>query len=177
MVRNAGPALGKFGNLFGTLVAGVDMWMRYLKIGLPFTFRNKADNTKIWRKEHCPKIVYPKPDGVISFDRLSSVFISGTNHEEDQPVHLHPQGSGRFQSPITCRSMTSLRNATAPPAFMRCVGEDVWRTAFPDQCAKLRSLQNVRHQRPDPEHQLGDAGRRRWASLSQYVSGCAQLLK
>ena len=88
MVRNAGPALGKFGNLLGTLVAGIDMWMRYLKIGLPFTIRNKADHTKLWRKDQVRKIDYPKPDGVISFDRLSSVFLSGTNHEEDQPVHL-----------------------------------------------------------------------------------------
>jgi len=88
MVRNAGPALGKFGNMLGTLVAGLDMWMRYLKIGLPFTIRNKADHTKLWRKDQVRKIDYPRPDGVISFDRLSSVFLSGTNHEEDQPVHL-----------------------------------------------------------------------------------------
>ncbi|MBU0876291.1 MAG: electron transfer flavoprotein-ubiquinone oxidoreductase [Alphaproteobacteria bacterium] len=88
LVRNAGPALAKFGNLLGTLVAGIDMWMRTLKIGLPFTLRNKADHTKLWRKDAVHKIVYPKPDGVISFDRLSSVFLSGTNHEEDQPVHL-----------------------------------------------------------------------------------------
>jgi len=88
-VRNAGPALGKFGNLWGTLVAGVDMWMRQLGIGLPFTLRNKADHTKLWPKEECDPIAYPKPDGVLSFDRLSSVFLSGTNHEEDQPCHLH----------------------------------------------------------------------------------------
>jgi electron-transferring-flavoprotein dehydrogenase len=88
IVRNAGPALGKFGNVIGTLVAGIDMWMRTLKIGLPFTLRNKADHTKLWRKDQCAKIDYPKPDGVISFDRLSSVFLSGTNHEEDQPAHL-----------------------------------------------------------------------------------------
>ncbi|MBB6123655.1 electron transfer flavoprotein-ubiquinone oxidoreductase [Sphingobium subterraneum] len=88
IVRNAEPALSKFGNTIGTLIAGVDMWMRYLKIGLPFTMKHKPDNTKLWRKEHCAKIDYPKPDGVISFDRLSSVFLSNTNHEEDQPVHL-----------------------------------------------------------------------------------------
>jgi ferredoxin-like protein FixX len=46
------------------------------------------DHTKLWRKEHCHPIAYPKPDGVISFDRLTSVFLSNTNHEEDQPVHL-----------------------------------------------------------------------------------------
>ncbi len=88
-VRNAGPALGKFGNVGGTLVAGIDMWMRQLGIGLPFTLHGKADHTKLWPKEECDPIVYPKPDGVLSFDRLSSVFLSGTNHEEDQPCHLH----------------------------------------------------------------------------------------
>jgi electron-transferring-flavoprotein dehydrogenase len=88
VVRNAEPALSKFGNTLGTLIAGVDMWMRHLKIGLPFTMKHKPDCTKLWRKEHCAKIAYPKPDGVISFDRLSSVFLSNTNHEEDQPCHL-----------------------------------------------------------------------------------------
>ncbi|MCF8708008.1 electron transfer flavoprotein-ubiquinone oxidoreductase [Rhizorhapis sp. SPR117] len=87
-VRNAQPAVEKFGSTLGTLVAGTDMWMRTLKIGLPFTMKHEPDHTKLWRKEQCAKIDYPKPDGVISFDRLSSVFLSNTNHEEDQPVHL-----------------------------------------------------------------------------------------
>ncbi len=88
LVKNAEPLLSKFGNTIGTLLAGIDMWMRTLKIGLPFTMKHKPDHAKIWRKEQCEKIAYPKPDGVISFDRLSSVFLSNTNHEEDQPVHL-----------------------------------------------------------------------------------------
>jgi electron-transferring-flavoprotein dehydrogenase len=62
--------------------------MRTLKVGLPFTMKHKPDAEKLWRKEAAEKIAYPKPDGVISFDRLSSVFLSNTNHEEDQPVHL-----------------------------------------------------------------------------------------
>lgn len=88
LVKNAEPAVSKFGGTLGTVLAGIDMWMRTLKIGLPITMKHKADYTKLWRKEHCAKIDYPKPDGVISFDRLSSVFLSNTNHEEDQPVHL-----------------------------------------------------------------------------------------
>jgi len=88
MVRNVEPAVAKFGGTAGTLIAGTDMWMRQLGIGLPFTFGHKPDHTKLWRKDQCEKIDYPKPDGVVSFDRLSSVFLSNTNHEEDQPIHL-----------------------------------------------------------------------------------------
>jgi electron-transferring-flavoprotein dehydrogenase len=87
-VRNVEPAIARFGGTVGTLIAGIDMWMRQLGIGLPFTFRHKPDHTKLWRADQTKKIDYPKPDGVISFDRLSSVFLSNTNHEEDQPIHL-----------------------------------------------------------------------------------------
>jgi electron-transferring-flavoprotein dehydrogenase len=87
-VRNVEPMVSKFGGTVGTLFAGIDMWMRHLKIGLPFTMGHHRDNESLWRKDLVPKIDYPKPDGVISFDRLSSVFVSNTNHEEDQPVHL-----------------------------------------------------------------------------------------
>ncbi len=89
LVRNAEPAVSKFGGTMGTLVAGLDMWMRHLKIGLPFTMKHKhADSEMLWQANQQKKIEYPKPDNVISFDRLSSVFLSGVNHEEDQPVHL-----------------------------------------------------------------------------------------
>jgi electron-transferring-flavoprotein dehydrogenase len=88
LVRNVEPAIAKFGPLVGTLIAGTDMWMRTLGIGLPFTLKNHRDNEGLLRKDIARKIDYPKPDGVISFDRLSSVFLSNTNHEEDQPVHL-----------------------------------------------------------------------------------------
>ncbi|WP_420137135.1 electron transfer flavoprotein-ubiquinone oxidoreductase [Sphingomonas sp.] len=87
-VRNAEPALAKFGPAVGTLWAAFDMWMRQLKIGLPYTFAHHRDSKTLWRKDMAPAIDYPKPDGVISFDRLSSVFLSNTNHEEDQPIHL-----------------------------------------------------------------------------------------
>ncbi|WP_136162236.1 electron transfer flavoprotein-ubiquinone oxidoreductase [Sphingomonas flavalba] len=87
-VRNVEPAVAKLGGTIGTLVAGVDMWMRQLGIGLPFTLGHAPDHTKLWRADQCQPIAYPKPDGVISFDRLSSVFLSNTNHEEDQPCHL-----------------------------------------------------------------------------------------
>ena len=87
-VRNAEPAVATYGPIAGTLIAGLDMWMRSLKIGLPFTLKTHTDNDQLWRKDLAQKIDYPKPDGVYSFDRLSSVFLSNTNHEEDQPIHL-----------------------------------------------------------------------------------------
>ena len=88
MVRNAEPAVARWGGTLGTLYAGLDMWLNYFKIGLPWTFKHHADHERIRRKDSVRPIVYPKPDGKLTFDRLSSVFISNTNHVEDQPVHL-----------------------------------------------------------------------------------------
>jgi len=88
LVKNAQPAVAKYGADYGTVLAGIDMWMRTLGIGLPITMTHHADHKEIGRKDLYQPIDYPKPDGVISFDRLSSVFLSNTNHEEDQPCHL-----------------------------------------------------------------------------------------
>ena len=88
LVKNAEPCVAKYGSALGTILAGTDMWMRTLKIGLPFTMKHHADHTTLWRRDLVEPIAYPKPDGVLSFDKLSSVFISNTNHEEDQPGHL-----------------------------------------------------------------------------------------
>jgi len=87
-VQNAQPAVAKYGGDIGTMLAGVDMWMRTLKIGLPISMKHKPDYTYTGRADLYPKIDYPKPDGVISFDRLTNVAYSYTNHAEDQPVHL-----------------------------------------------------------------------------------------
>jgi electron-transferring-flavoprotein dehydrogenase len=88
LVRNAQPAVSHWGALRGTLFAGLDLWMNQLGIGLPWTLKLKGDHTTLRRKEQSAPIAYPKADGVLTFDRLSSVFVSNTNHEEDQPVHL-----------------------------------------------------------------------------------------
>ena len=87
-VRNAQPAVAKFGGELGTVIAGMDMWMRTLKIGLPMSMKHHADYTETVRADLYKPIEYPKPDGVISFDRLTSVANSFTNHAEDQPCHL-----------------------------------------------------------------------------------------
>ena len=88
IVRNAQPAVAKWGGTVGTLFAGFDMWLNYLKLRTPWTLKHHADHGQIGRKEHYRPIEYPKADGKLTFDRLSSVFVSNTNHEEDQPVHL-----------------------------------------------------------------------------------------
>lgn len=88
-VRNVKPALSKFGLWAGTAYGGFDMWCHSLGLRLPWTFKHKkADHEYLKPADECAPIAYPKPDGKISFDKLSSVFISNTNHEEDQPSHL-----------------------------------------------------------------------------------------
>ena len=88
MVRNFEPIIAKFGGTLGTLIAGIVLWVEYLGLRLPFTMKHKPDAVKLRRKDQAHPIAYPKPDGVLTFDRLSSVFMSNTNHAEDQPVHL-----------------------------------------------------------------------------------------
>jgi electron-transferring-flavoprotein dehydrogenase len=85
--RNFGPALVKFGTFWGAAFTFVDQNIFFGK--LPFTWRNKStDHGSLKKASESQKIDYPKPDGVITFDRLSSVYLSNTNHEEDQPSHL-----------------------------------------------------------------------------------------
>ncbi len=88
-VRNARPALAKFGVALGSLYAGFDMWVNQIGLGflLP-TLGHHPDHEQLKPANDMPKIDYPKPDGVITFDKLTNVSFSATNHEEDQPVHL-----------------------------------------------------------------------------------------
>ena len=87
-VKNAQPAVAKWGEDLGTVLAGIDMWMRTLKIGLPITMKHHRDHEMLQRADLHKKIAYPKPDGKLSFDKLTNVAFSYTNHAEDQPVHL-----------------------------------------------------------------------------------------
>jgi electron-transferring-flavoprotein dehydrogenase len=87
-VRNVVPLVKKFGEFWGTMASGVAMWCEHLGLRWPFTMRHKPDYKYMHRADEVEPITYPKPDGVLTFDRLSSVFLSNTNHEEDQPVHL-----------------------------------------------------------------------------------------
>jgi len=87
-VRNVQPLVARFGDVVGTLLAGADMWLRTVGIRLPFTLGHRSDAEALRRADLYRPIAYPRPDGTISFDRLSSVYLSGTNHAEDQPCHL-----------------------------------------------------------------------------------------
>ncbi|GBQ34242.1 FAD-dependent oxidoreductase [Acetobacter fabarum] len=85
--RNIRPAFARFGAMGGAVYAGLDAMV--LRGRAPWTLHFKhQDNETLRAADLCAKPFYPKPDGKLTFDRLSSVFLSATNHEEDQPVHL-----------------------------------------------------------------------------------------
>ncbi len=89
-VRNVKPLWTKFGLWLGVALGGLDLWLNTLFGASPFgTMKHgKTDAQSLEPAAKHRKIAYPKPDGVLTFDRLSSVFLSNTNHEEDQPIHL-----------------------------------------------------------------------------------------
>ena len=85
--RNFGPIFHKFGALIGAGLNAIDQFI--FRGNLPFTLNNSTpDHESLITADKAKKIDYPKPDGVFSFDKLSSVYLSNTNHEEDQPCHL-----------------------------------------------------------------------------------------
>ncbi len=90
LVRNVKPLWSRLGTLGALPLIGLDMWTNQLfGFSLFGTLAHgKPDYASLKKAKDCTPIAYPKPDGTLTFDRLSSVFISNTNHEEDQPVHL-----------------------------------------------------------------------------------------
>src|SRR6185437_10154075 len=88
-VRNVKPLWSRLGTRLGVMLGGIDMWLNTLFPFLTHTLNHiKSDYASLTKAAHAKQIDYPKPDGVLTFDILSSVFLSGTNHAEDQPVHL-----------------------------------------------------------------------------------------
>jgi electron-transferring-flavoprotein dehydrogenase len=88
-VRNAKPLWSKLGTFIGIALGGFDMWCNTFRFSLLGTLKHgKPDYATLRPASECKPIAYPKPDGAVTFDRLSSVFLSSTNHEEDQPPHL-----------------------------------------------------------------------------------------
>jgi electron-transferring-flavoprotein dehydrogenase len=123
-VRNVKPGL-KWGPTLGTLHGGVHMWLNSLGLGflVPWTMHHgKADHEALRPASECRPIQYPRPDGVITFDRLSSVFISNTNHEEDQPVHLKLRDPAVWK-PVNWTTFNSPEARYCPAAVYEAVGE------------------------------------------------------
>ena len=89
-VRNVKPLWSRFGTMLGVGLGGLDMWTNQLfGLSLFGTLKHgKTDAAALGKAKNFKPIAYPRPDGVLTFDRLSSVFLSNTNHEEDQPIHL-----------------------------------------------------------------------------------------
>ncbi len=85
VVRNIRPSF-RWGFFAGLAYAAVDTFV--LRGRAPWTFHHHEDHTRLRKASECPRIAYPKPDGVLTFDKLSSVYVSNTNHEENQPCHL-----------------------------------------------------------------------------------------
>ncbi len=89
-VRNAKPMLARFGTRFGTLLSGIDMWANTIIRGIGFgiTLKHRKPDFITGKAKNFQPIEYPRPDGVLTFDRLTDLSFSATNHEEDQPAHL-----------------------------------------------------------------------------------------
>ncbi len=90
-VRNAKPLWTRFGTFVGIALGGIDMWLNTIipGRGLGYTLSHgKPDSASLKKAKDCKPIEYPKPDGVLTFDKLTDLSFSATNHEEDQPVHL-----------------------------------------------------------------------------------------
>ncbi len=120
--RNLRPAFAKFG-LYGFLLySGLDTFV--LRGKAPWTFHHThPDYDSLAKAADSPKIEYPKPDGVLTFDRLSSVFISNTNHEEDQPVHLKLRDPARWLG-INWETYRSPESRYCPAGVYEAVGVD-----------------------------------------------------
>ncbi len=128
-VRNVKPLWSKYGTMAGIALGGVDMWLNQLFGWSPFgTLKHgKADHETLKPLAEVKPIVYPRPDGKISFDKLSSVFLSSTNHEEDQPAHLK----------LTDPSIPIERNLPlyGEPARLYCPA-GVYEVVYADEAAK-----------------------------------------
>ena len=121
-VRNIRPAFAKYGLLGGIAYSAVDTYV--LRGRAPWTFRHKhADNETLAPAAESPRIAYPRPDGTLTFDKLSSVFISNTNHGEDQPGHLKLRDPAVWQ-PVNWERFRSPESRYCPAGVYEAVGTE-----------------------------------------------------
>ena len=119
-VRNIRPGFARWGLLGGLVNAAVDTYL--FRGRAPWTLHHKhADNTTLQDAASARPIAYPKPDGVLTFDRLSSVFISNTNHEENQPVHLRLRDPARWL-PVNWERYRAPESRYCPAGVYEAVG-------------------------------------------------------
>ena len=119
-VRNIRPAFAKYGLLGGIAYAAADTYV--LRGRAPWTFCHPhADHETLIPAAQAPRIDYPKPDGKLTFDKLSSVFVSNTNHGEDQPVHLQLRDPSRWE-PINWEKFRSPESRYCPAGVYEAVG-------------------------------------------------------
>jgi len=121
-VRNIRPAFAKFGMWGGLAYAGLDTYVFRGKA--PWTMHHRhSDNETLMDASAAPRIAYPKPDGVLTFDRLSSVFISNTNHEENQEPHLHLRDPAKAIA-VNWEKYRSPETRYCPAGVYEIVGEE-----------------------------------------------------
>ena len=118
-VRNIRPGFARFGFWGGLANAALDTYG--LRGRAPWTMTHHADNETLRDAASAPRIAYPKPDGVLTFDRLSSVFLSNTNHAEDQPPHLVLRDPARWK-PVNWDRFRSPESRYCPAAVYEAVG-------------------------------------------------------
>ncbi|MBR0684137.1 electron transfer flavoprotein-ubiquinone oxidoreductase [Roseomonas eburnea] len=118
-VRNIRPGFAKFGFWGGMINAAVETYITRGKS--PWTLAHHDDHAVLKKASDAPKIDYPKPDGVLSFDRLSSVFLSNTNHEEDQPAHLKLKDPSRWKG-VNLDTFGSPESRYCPAGVYEAVG-------------------------------------------------------
>jgi len=88
-VRNVKPLISRFGSWLGMLFSGIEMWLASFNIYLPWTLKHQlADHETLRNASEMPKITYPKPDGIYSFDKSSSINLCNISHDDNQPCHL-----------------------------------------------------------------------------------------
>jgi len=121
-VRNIRPGFAKWGLWGGLINAAVDTYLFRGKA--PWTMTHHPDNEQLKDKARAEKISYPKPDGVLTFDRLSSVFLSNTNHEEDQPAHLKLRDPSKWKG-VNWDEYGSPESRYCPAGVYEAVGAEL----------------------------------------------------
>jgi electron-transferring-flavoprotein dehydrogenase len=120
-VRNIRPGFAKYGFWGGMAAAALDTYV--LRGKAPWTWGHHQDHETLKDAASAPRIDYPKPDGVLTFDRLSSVYLSNTNHAEDQPSHLVLKDPGRWKG-VNWDRFRSPESRYCPAAVYEAVGAE-----------------------------------------------------